>query len=233
MAASTALDQFKGDLAATIKFLGSMSSMPNYDSIRQIQADALTKRAAGLCLEPEAGAALAESWRNGPWSDDQTKAVSEVLAKGVSATSGSTGHKNRRENQMCTCFESYLSEKDVAVPTSAHCSIHIKLDTAATRCCRLRLALPSEQCVKSILAAIAARSGGTCTEAELFLPVAEFKRVLRLKAKKVPKEGIHIECYPAGDRRTKRREASLPHRSRPLPWLLQILCLAWAWAWVA
>eukprot|EP00439_Symbiodinium_sp_Y106_P004670 s11750_g1.t1 len=99
---------------------------------------------------------------------------------------------------MCTCFESYLSEKDVAVPTSAHCSIHIKLDTAATRCCRLRLTLPSEQCVKSILAATAARSGGTCTEAELFLPVAEFKRVLRLKAKKVPKEGIHIECCPAG-----------------------------------
>ena len=205
--------------------------MPNYDSIRQIQADALTKRAAGLCLEPEAGAALAESWRNGPRSDDQTKAFSEVLAKGVSATSGSTGHKNRRENQMRTCFESYLSEKDVAALTSADCSIHIKLDTAATRCCRLRLTLPSEQSVKSTLAAIAARSGGTCTEAELFLQVAEFERVLRLKAKKVPKEGIHIECYPAGDRRTKRREASLPHRCRPLPWLLQILCLAWAWAW--
>ncbi|CAE7599769.1 unnamed protein product [Symbiodinium sp. CCMP2592] len=197
MAASTAVDQFKGDLSATIKFLGSMSSMPNYESIRQIQADALTKRAAGLCLDPEAGAALADSWSTGPWSVDQTKAFSEVLAKGVSATSGSKGSKNRRENQLCSSFESYLSEKDVEVLTSVS-SIHIKLDTAASRCCRLRLTLPSEQCVKSILAAIAARSGGTCTEAELFLQVGEFKRVLRLKAKKVPKEGIHIETYPVG-----------------------------------
>ncbi|CAE7346527.1 unnamed protein product [Symbiodinium sp. CCMP2592] len=197
MAASTAVDQFKGDLSATIKFLGSMSSMPNYESIRQIQADALTKRAAGLCLDPEAGAALADSWSTGPWSVDQTKAFSEVLAKGVSATSGSKGSKNRRENQLCSSFECYLSEKDVEVLTSDS-SIHIKLDTAASRCCRLRLTLPSEQCVKSILAAIAARSGGTCTEAELFLQVGEFKRVLRLKAKKVPKEGIHIETYPVG-----------------------------------
>ncbi|CAE7201964.1 unnamed protein product [Symbiodinium sp. CCMP2592] len=197
MAALTAVDQFKGDLSATIKFLGSMSSMPNYESIRQIQADALTKRAAGLCLDPEAGAALADSWSTGPWSVDQTKAFSEVLAKGVSATSGSKGSENRRENQLCSSFESYLSEKDVEVLTSDS-SIHIKLDTAASRCCRLRLTLPSEQCVKSILAAIAARSGGTCAEAELFLQVGEFKRVLRLKAKKVPKEGIHIETYPVG-----------------------------------
>ena len=133
MAASTALDQFKGDLLATIKFVASMSSMPNYDTIRQIQADALTKRAAGLCLDPEAGAALANSWKSGPWSDDQTKAFSEVLARGVGATSGSTGKKGRRDNQMATSFESYLSENDVQV-LGSDASIGIKLDCVATRC---------------------------------------------------------------------------------------------------
>ena len=119
-----------------------------------------------------------------------------MLAKGVGATSGSTGKKGRRDNQIATSFESYLSENDVQV-LGSYAGIGIKLDCVKIRCCRLRLTLPSEQCFKSILAAVAARSGGTCTEAQLFLQVAEFTRVIRLKARKVPKEGIHVERYPA------------------------------------
>ncbi|CAE7884320.1 unnamed protein product, partial [Symbiodinium necroappetens] len=156
-----------------------------------------------LCLDPEAGAALANSWKSGPWSDDQTKAFSEVLAKGVGATSGSTGKKGRRDNQMATSFESYLSENDVQV-LGSDASIGIKLDCVATRCCRLRLTLPSEQCVKSILAAVAARSGGTCTEAELFLQVAEFKR-----AAYDENDGPVTTLLPAGQVALKAMDISL------------------------
>ena len=118
------------------------------------------------------------------------------MLEGVGATSGSSGKKGRRDNQIATSFESYLSENDVQV-LGSYAGIGIKLDCVKIRCCRLRLTLPSEQCVKSILAAVAARSGGTCTEAQLFLRWPSSQELFSLKAKKVPKEGIHVERYPA------------------------------------
>ena len=48
MSAATAMDQLKGDLAATANFLQSMTALPNYDSVREVQAKALCQRVQNL-----------------------------------------------------------------------------------------------------------------------------------------------------------------------------------------
>ena len=74
MSAATAMDQLRGDLAATANFLQSMTTLPNYDNVREVQAKALCQRVQNLASVDAGGAsALLAAWTAGNlWTAEQT-----------------------------------------------------------------------------------------------------------------------------------------------------------------
>eukprot|EP00439_Symbiodinium_sp_Y106_P009820 s6213_g1.t1 len=161
MSAATAMDQLKGDLAATANFLQSMTALPNYDSVREVQAKALCQRVQNLASVDAGGAsALLAAWTAGNlWTAEQTKQFSDLLAGAVARTNSGTAQGGKRATRKVSAFEPYLSVKDIqALEAGDH--IHVKLDVLACRCIKLKLTCPSEACCRAILAAGLSRAGG-------------------------------------------------------------------------
>ncbi|CAE7198908.1 unnamed protein product [Symbiodinium sp. CCMP2592] len=182
------MDQLKGDLAATANFLQSMTALPNYDSVREVQAKALCQRVKNLAsVDANGASALLAAWTAGKqWTSQQTKEFSDLLAGAVRVA----------RELLRKLMLSYLSVKDIQA-LEAGDNIHVKLDVLACRCIKLRLTCPSEACCKAILAAGLARAGGDVGAVDSYANKQLFKKMLKSKAKGLPKNGFHLEHYPA------------------------------------
>ena len=198
MSAATAVDQLKGDLAATANFLQSMTALPNYDSVREVQAKALCQRVKNLAsVDAGAASALLGAWTAGKvWATEQTKEFSDLLAAAVARTNTGTAQGGKRATQKVSAFEPYLSVKDIQA-LEAGDNIHVKLDVLACRCIKLKLSCPSESSCRAILAAGLSRAGCDVGAVDSYANKQLFKRLLKSKAKSLPKNCFHLEHYPA------------------------------------
>ena len=198
MSAATAMDQLRGYLAATANFLQSMTTLPNYDNVREVQAKALCQRVQNLASVDAGGAsALLAAWTAGNlWTAEQTKQFSDLLAGAVAKTNSGTAQGGKRATQKVSAFEPYLSVKDIQA-LEAGDNIHVKLDVLACRCIKLKLTCPSEACCKAILAAGLSKAGGDVGAVDSYANKQLFKKLLKSKSESLPKNGFHLEHYPA------------------------------------
>ena len=197
--AATAMDAFLADVSATVNFLNGMKTLPNFDSIRMAQLQAMLARLAQLSSIPANQAStLLEAWNTGPWTAEESKRFTDAVSAAVAASTQGTPRKGKRPNQNIRDFQPFLSTRDVHV-LRGEASMSVKMDVLATRCVRLKLTLPSENGIKMIVASGLSWSNAV-SDADRYMNVLEFKRLLHSKRKPVPKAGLHLTEYPGHPR---------------------------------
>ena len=197
--AATAMDAFLADVSATVNFLNGMKTLPNFDSIRMAQLQAMLARLAQLSSIPANQAStLLEAWNTGPWTAEESKRFTDAVSAAVAASTQGTLKKGKRPNQNIRDFQPFLSTRDVHV-LRGEASMSVKMDVLATRCVRLKLTLPSENGIKMIVASGLSWSNAV-SDADRYMNVLEFKRLLHSKRKPVPKTGLHLTEYPGHPR---------------------------------
>ena len=197
--AAAAMDAFLADVSATVNFLNGMKTLPNFDSIRMAQLQAMLARLAQLSSIPANQAfTLLEAWNTGPWTAEESKRFTDAVSAAVAASTQGTPKKGKRPNQNIRDFQPFLSTRDVHV-LRGEASVSVKMDVLATRCVRLKLTLPSENGIKMIVASGLSWSNAV-SDADRYMNVLEFKRLLHSKRKPVPKAGLHLTEYPGHPR---------------------------------
>ena len=197
--AAAAMDAFLADVSATVNFLNGMKTLPNFDSIRTAQLQAMLARLAQLSSIPANQAStLLEAWNTGPWTAEESKRFTDAVSAAVAASTQGTPKKGKRPNQNIRDFQPFLSTRDVDV-LRGEASMSVKMDVLATRCVRLKLTLPSESSIKMIVASGLSWSNAV-SDADRYMNVLEFKRLLHSKRKPLPKAGLHLTEYPGHPR---------------------------------
>ena len=195
VAAGTTVDQLRGDIDATVAFLRTMQSMPNYTTVVDVQVTALLSRVRSLRgLSAQAGAQLATAWAAGAWTAEQSNAFTTALGGAVAAGTYTEG-QGRRSCQDIQNFDPYLSISDMEI-LQGDANAHTKIECVVSRCCKLGLVLPSESSTRMIMAACFAAGVPAATHEEKFGMVKEFKRQLKAKVAKMPRSSTHLQRYP-------------------------------------
>ena len=193
MSSATLIDQVVADLQAVTSFLATMKSASNYDSVREGQVMAMIQRVQSMKLRPQDGTALLSAWQQGPWTEAETRRFSEAVAGIVANQSNAAAGK--RGMQHLTSFEHFLSCKDIEI-LGGESNNTLKLECLASRCSRLRLVCPSEPSVRAILASGVAHGANLGSHSESYAHSVTFKKILKQKAKQVPRQGTHLLHYP-------------------------------------
>ena len=188
--AASEVDALKQEILATNQFMENMKSMPNFQSILDVQARALVQR----IVKMGGMAADAAAWCKGPWSESHKTEFGNALSTAVAA--GGTKKKgDRRAGQEVRSFERFLSEKDLEVLRSDS-SLSMKLDILATRCLKVQLVLPTESSYRAIVGAGQAVGNLATSEAELHSVVVDFKKTLKRKTKNFDKNIPLLSDFP-------------------------------------
>ena len=96
--AATAMDAFLADVSATVNFLNGMKTLPNFDSIRMAQLQAMLARLAQLSSIPANQAStLLEAWNTGPWTAEESKRFTDAVSAAVAASAQGTPKKGKRD----------------------------------------------------------------------------------------------------------------------------------------
>ena len=195
VAAGTAVDQLRGDIDATVAFLRTTQSMPNYTTVVDVQVTALLSRVRPLRgLSVQAGAQLANAWAAGTWTAEQSNAFTTALG-GAVAASTYTQRQGRRSCQDIQNFDPYLSISDMEI-LQGDANAHTKIECVVSRCCKLGLVLPSESSTRMIMAACFAAGVPAATHEEKFGMVKEFKRQLKAKLRRCPDPRLTCSDIP-------------------------------------
>ena len=158
-----------------------------YESVRKTQKQTLTQNIGQMpTLTPEQATDMTRAINEGPWTNEE-KAEFATTISDVMARKAVSGSLTRRPNQNMRTFHKYLSRADIELLADSSRSLADKLDQIACRLVKIRLWLPSEQCVKNVMKACLV--AGLKLDASNHVPfIKSLKQSLKKKIASQPKD---------------------------------------------